>query len=206
MAIDGPLVPTPSWKLIAEVYDSAILQNTIERMVFEINRVAVPLGYPPVTIEAETVGGQIYYALYLSPENPVHYTYSGGYMIAGPNRTLVSQALQYQQARLSLGASAAFRDLMPAGSENNCSAVAYQNVASSLDGLESWLSGLAADGEEDAAEAESLLGVMNRPATLVCVVASADRIEVLNEGESPFGWLEFGGASFLSRFMSTVEP
>lgn len=203
VAIDGPLVPTPSWKLIAEVYNSAILQNTIDRMVFEINRVVVPEGHPPVTIEAETVGGQIYYVLYLSAEDPIHYTYSGGYMIAAPNRTLVTQALQYQQARLSLAASAAFRDLMPAGSENNCSAVAYQNVASSLEGLESWLSGLSEDTGEDAG---SLLGIMNRPATLVCVVASADRIEVLNEGESPFGWMEIGGASILSRLSGLPGP
>ncbi len=203
VAIDGPLVPVPSWKLIAEVYNSAILQNTIDRMVFEINRVVVPEGHPPVTIEAETVGGQIYYALYLSPESPIHYTYTGGYMIAAPNRTLVTQALQYQQARLSLAASTAFRDLMPAGSENHCSAVAYQNVASSLEGLESWLSGLAEDAGEDAG---ALLGIMNRPATLVCVVASADRIEVLNEGESPFGWMEIGGASILSGRMGTEAP
>src|SRR5262249_25151797 len=33
LALDGPLLPTPSWKMVAEVYDSARLQNTIERLI-----------------------------------------------------------------------------------------------------------------------------------------------------------------------------
>jgi hypothetical protein len=216
VAIDGPVLPTPSWKLVAEVYNSAILQNTIDRLVFEVNRVAVPAGHEPLGIEAETVGGQIYYALHFGPETAIHYTFSGGYMVAGPNRTLVAQALQYQQARLSLASSSAFRDMMPAGSENHCSALAYQNIGSALSGFESWLAtvndvngvnvgndanGAGADGEE----ALSLLAAftaLDRPPTLVCVVATADRVVAMNEGESPFAWLEIGGASILSELMA----
>ena len=38
MAFDGPLVPTPRWKLIFEVYDAATLQTTIEKLVDAYNR------------------------------------------------------------------------------------------------------------------------------------------------------------------------
>src|SRR6478609_1719899 len=35
-AIDGPILPTPSWKMVLEVYDQAKLQNTFERAVAKI--------------------------------------------------------------------------------------------------------------------------------------------------------------------------
>src|ERR1700729_3541976 len=38
MAFDGPLLPTPRWKLIFEVYDSATLQATIAKLVDSYNR------------------------------------------------------------------------------------------------------------------------------------------------------------------------
>jgi hypothetical protein len=34
------------------------------------------------------------------------------------------------------------------------------------------------------------------------VVATADRVVAMNEGESPFAWLEIGGASILSELMA----
>ena len=37
-AIDGPLLPTPSWKMVFEVNDPAHLQQTLERVVGEVNK------------------------------------------------------------------------------------------------------------------------------------------------------------------------
>ena len=42
MAFDGPMVPTPRWKLIFEVYDPATLQATIAKLVDSFNREAIP--------------------------------------------------------------------------------------------------------------------------------------------------------------------
>ena len=43
-AIDGPLLPTPSWKLVFEVNDPAHLQQTLERVVGEVNKEAAKFG------------------------------------------------------------------------------------------------------------------------------------------------------------------
>jgi len=39
-AVDGPLLPTPSWKMVFEVYDPAHLQQTLERVVEKMNELA----------------------------------------------------------------------------------------------------------------------------------------------------------------------
>ena len=38
MAFDGPMIPTPRWKLIFEVYDPTTLQSTIAKLVDSFNR------------------------------------------------------------------------------------------------------------------------------------------------------------------------
>src|ERR1043165_918246 len=43
-AIDGPVLPTPSWKIIFEVYDQARLQQTFERLVEKLNERAAKVG------------------------------------------------------------------------------------------------------------------------------------------------------------------
>src|SRR5260370_33908838 len=45
MAFDGPMVPTPRWKLIFEVYDPATLQSTIAKLVDSFNREANAKGH-----------------------------------------------------------------------------------------------------------------------------------------------------------------
>ena len=37
LGVDGPLLPEPSWKLVAEVYDTARLETTFERAVQQMN-------------------------------------------------------------------------------------------------------------------------------------------------------------------------
>ncbi|HEU5131120.1 MAG TPA: hypothetical protein VFT26_03415, partial [Pyrinomonadaceae bacterium] len=43
-AIDGPILPTPSWKLVFEVNDPAHLQQTLERVVGEVNKEVAKFG------------------------------------------------------------------------------------------------------------------------------------------------------------------
>src|SRR5687767_14116708 len=37
-AIDGPILPTPSWKIVLEVYDQPKLQSTFERVIEKLNQ------------------------------------------------------------------------------------------------------------------------------------------------------------------------
>ncbi len=44
LALDGPLLPTPAWKLVVEVYDPARLQASLERLVSRANDEAPSAG------------------------------------------------------------------------------------------------------------------------------------------------------------------
>ena len=139
IAMDGPFLPVPSWKVVAEVYDSARLQNSIERLVAAFNNTAAQKGVPNVTLTSEAVGGQVYYRLRHGSGTEVDYTYYLGYVIAAPSRGLVTQALQYQQTRSSISTSAKFRSMMPADGEDHCSAILYQNLSETASSLAGYI-------------------------------------------------------------------
>ena len=40
VAVDGPVLPTPSWRIVIEVNDAARLQSTIEWSIADMNREA----------------------------------------------------------------------------------------------------------------------------------------------------------------------
>ncbi len=129
-AIDGPILPTPSWKMVFEVNDPAHLQQTLERVVGEVNKEAAKFGKTGLTWEQTDVGGRLYYTL-KSPEFglvEVNYTYANGYMIVGPSRALVQRALTSHDSGSSLLRSAKFTAGLPADGNANFSAVFYHNL------------------------------------------------------------------------------
>ena len=60
-ALDGPMLPVPSWKLIVEVYDPGTLIHTIERAVDLINLKLAAEDAPEVVFEASEGSGGTYY-------------------------------------------------------------------------------------------------------------------------------------------------
>ena len=62
-AIDGPILPTPSWKMVFEVNDSAHLQQTLERIVGEVNKEAAKFGKTGLVWDRAEIGGRTYYTL-----------------------------------------------------------------------------------------------------------------------------------------------
>jgi hypothetical protein len=130
-AIDGPILPTPSWKLVFEVNDPAHLQQTLERVVSEVNKQAAYFGKSGLTWENGDLGGRKYYTLRSTDLGAlqVNYTYSNGYLIVGPSRALVERALRSQESGLSLLRSAKFTAGLPADGNANFSAVFYHNIA-----------------------------------------------------------------------------
>jgi len=94
-AVDGPMLPTPSWKLIVEVYDASRLQTAIEHLLERANAEAVKNGKSEGTLVAEDSGGRPGWALTLPATGlTVHYVYTDGYLVAAPSRALVDRALQ----------------------------------------------------------------------------------------------------------------
>jgi hypothetical protein len=129
-AIDGPILPTPSWKLVFEVNDPAHLQQTLERVVTEVNKQAAKFGKTGLAWEQSEVSGRPFYKL-KSPEFglvEVNYTYANGYMIVGPSRGLVERALLAHDSGSSLLRSQKFIAGLPADGNANFSAVFYHNL------------------------------------------------------------------------------
>jgi ferric-dicitrate binding protein FerR (iron transport regulator) len=94
-ALDGPVLPKPSWKLIVEVYDPARLQGTLEWAVGRLNDLAGDHGKQGFRIEQLERGGRTYYELQsLDTGISAHYIFADGYLIASASRALLDLALQ----------------------------------------------------------------------------------------------------------------
>jgi len=128
-AFDGPVLPTPRWKMILEVYDPATLQSTIGKLVESFNREA---GNSRGTIQVsqQQVGSQTYYTLHNSeqPNLEIDYTYIDSYLIAGPDISTLSRAIQDRDSGNSLTHSQTFQALLPSDGYTNFSAIFYHNI------------------------------------------------------------------------------
>ena len=101
MAFDGPMLPTPRWKLIFEVYDPATLQATIAKLVDSYNREGSAEGRS-MQLTKRQVGSQTYFVITNSNSqhmnSEVDYTFVDSYLIAAPDLGTLSQAIQNRQA------------------------------------------------------------------------------------------------------------
>ena len=128
MAFDGPMIPTPRWKLIFEVYDPTTLQSTIERLIDSYNRENEKGQSMQVT--RKQVGSRTYFTI-SSPNQPnyeVDYTFVDSYMIAAPDMGTISRAIQSREAGYSLTHSSTFQALLPTDGYTNFSAIFYHNI------------------------------------------------------------------------------
>ncbi|HEY3120204.1 MAG TPA: FecR family protein [Vicinamibacteria bacterium] len=129
VALDGPILPTPAWKLAVEVYDAARLQAAVRALVDKAGEEMIRAGRPAPRLEAEQVGAQTYYSIRggVLPFE-VHYTFADGYLVAAPARALVMQALRTHETGDSLPRSAGFRAMLPADGRDHASGLIYQNL------------------------------------------------------------------------------
>lgn len=129
-AIDGPILPTPSWKMVFEVNDSGHLQQTLERLVVEVNKEAAKIGKAGLTWDRADMNGRTYYTLRSADFGvEVNYTYVNGYVVMGPSRAMVERSVRSQESGYSLLRSAKFTAGLPTDGNANFSAVFYQNLA-----------------------------------------------------------------------------
>jgi hypothetical protein len=185
-AIDGPVLPTPSWKMIFEVYDQAKLQQTLQRIVEEVNKEAAKEGKAGLRIESETAGGQTFYTLKSVDFGlELHYAYVNGYMIAAASRALVDRAIRYRESGQTLLQSARFRAGLPADGNTNFSAVFYHDLSTLLKPLADRVpnGNLPKEGQE----ALKAMAADGQP-TLAYAYAQGDRITLAsNTDGGPFG-------------------
>ena len=185
-AIDGPLLPTPSWKLVFEVNDPAHLQQTLERVVDEVNKEAAKFGKNGLTWDKADVGGRTFYTL-RSPDFgfvEVNYTYDNGYWIVGPSRALVQRALTAHENGSSLLRSPKFTAGLPADGNANFSAVFYHNIGGLVP------AGLASTADKLPSGPQQAMKAIasDMPPTLAYAYAQGDSITfAANTEGGPFG-------------------
>lgn len=139
LAVDGPLVPTPAWKLVLEVYDPNRLQAAMRDLVGRLDAKLRQEGKPGVTFTTQTVGGRTYSAVTLRTGNgngangpAVHYLFADGFLIAAPSRALLDRTLDQRASGATLATSAAFQDLLPEDRQVNFSALVFHDLGKVL--------------------------------------------------------------------------
>ena len=185
-AVDGPVVPTPAWKAIFEVYDSAKLQNSLERLVTEVNSWATKLGKKGLQIEKSELNGQTFYTIKsLDTGLEMSYGFNNGYFIAAASRALVDQALRYRDSGYTLTKSPKFLSLLPTDTNANFSAMFYYDLAPVLAPVAGQLS--KSVGDKDSNEQQMINSIINAKPTLAYAYAQGDRISFATNGDSnPF--------------------
>lgn len=176
-ALDGPVLPKPAWKLVMQVYDGNRLQYAIGKVIAAINAEASQHQQAGVQLTSESVDDRTFYTL--AAQDPkamgmeIDYTFSDGYLIAGPSRAVVMEALRTKQTGDSLARSSTFQQLLPKDGHVNFSAVVYQNLGPLLQPLASQLT-------PQQLQTLQQLSASSKP-TLICAYASADRVEVASD-------------------------
>jgi hypothetical protein len=186
-ALDGPVLPTPSWKAVIEVRDSARLETTLERLAQAVDNHVHGKDGHGITINSIQAGAQTFHEVHDSVTGAelAEYTFANGYMIVAPTRALLMDALHTYATGDSLGHSASFKALLPVDQNENYSAVAYQNLGPVLTPLLSNLSG-------ETATAMQKLAADSHP-TAICAWGKNARIEMAsNSNLFGFDFLTLG--------------
>jgi hypothetical protein len=171
LSLDGPVLPTPSWKAVIEVNNPQRLENTLERLAQSLREQVQGTQSHPLAIESSQVGAQRFYSVQdlTSGATLAQYIFSDGYMIVAPSRALLMEALHTHASGDSLARSTSFKALLPKDENENYSAIAYQNLGPVLTPLLSQLSA-------ESAQAIRQLAADSRP-TAICAWGKDSRIE-----------------------------
>ncbi len=130
-ALDGPLLPTPAWKVVVEVYNPGRLQSTIQQLVADGNA-HIKNPDQSIKLSQSSANGLTYYTIIGTDSTKsveAHYTFTDGYMIIAPTQALVMNAINIRQSGNSLARSDSFRGLLPQDQHADVSALLYQNLS-----------------------------------------------------------------------------
>jgi hypothetical protein len=187
-AIDGPILPTPSWKMVFQVNDPEHLQQTLERVVVEVNKEAARFGKAGLVWEQSDISGRTYYTLRSTDFGvEVNYSYADGYMVAGPSRALVERSMRLREAGSTLLHSAQFRAGLPTDGNTNFSAVFYHNLAPLVQPFAERIASAANNLPQEQQQAVKAMAA-NMPPTLAYAYAHGDSITfAANTEGGPFG-------------------
>ena len=187
-AIDGPILPTPSWKMVFEVNDPEHLQQTLERIVTEVNKEAAKFGKTGLMWDRSDLSGRTYYTLKSGDFGvEVNYTYVNGYVVMGPSRALVERSVSSQETGNTLLRSSRFTSGLPADGNANFSALFYHNLAPLVQPFAERIANSAGNLPQEQQQAIKAMAA-DMPPTLAYAYAQGDSITfAANTEGGPFG-------------------
>jgi hypothetical protein len=179
--MDGPMLPTPRWKLVFEVYDPATLQSTLVKLVASFNREATRPSDASLQLTTQQTGSQTYYAIrnQKQPGFEIDYTYVDSYLLAGPDIATLSQAIRDRQSGNTLTHSPTFQALLPSDGYTNFSAIFYHNIGPVVGPL---VEQIEAAGALTAQQRQSIAALQaNTAPGLIYAYGEPDRIVVASD-------------------------
>jgi hypothetical protein len=174
IAIDGPLLPAPSWKIAIEVDNPARLEWAIEQAVATAQHDDPGAA---VTLTNSNAGGLAYHVIKTSSlPIEIDYVFTDGYMLIASTQALLEAAIENRASGLTLARSAGFRAQLPQDGHANFSALLYYNLGSTVGPVFDQLKrgGLMTPAQEKSAAALT----SNREPGLVYAYGAPDRIVV----------------------------
>jgi hypothetical protein len=147
-------------------------------MVQRANQKLAENNRPPMTLSQDILDSQTYYSISGDkPTEQLHYTFIDGYMIVGPTRAIVAEAIHVHDSGVTMANSTAFRDLLPVDGHPDVSAVFYQN-------LEPVIGQLSGTLNTTQMQALRQIAGASKP-TVICAYGGTDRIEVASTARFP---------------------
>ena len=179
VALDGPILPLPSWKAVVEVYDPVRLQQSVESWVGLLHAITGDTEFGVGVVEGTTPHDAVY-RLSAGGLN-MHYAFIDGYLVMAGNRAVLDRARVTYDSEVTLLDAAKFQELLPLDSYLDFSAVAYARLD---DSLALPVLGLVTSGS-DGTEGEildQLRGTLEDGAAMFGVYNEPDRIRVVANG------------------------
>ena len=131
LALDGPLLPQPSWKAVVEVYDQARLQTMVETST---GLLQLAFGDKELGVEAVegTTPSETVYRLFADGIGSLHYAFIDGYLVLAGNQAVLDRARRTYESGVTLLDAGRFQKLLPLDSYLDFSAVTYARLDDSL--------------------------------------------------------------------------
>lgn len=206
VAIDGPVLPVPSWKVVIEVYDPQRLQQTVDWLVERVNTMAAESDWRGLALERELSGGREYtHVSSLDTGLGVHWVIVDGYLVAGPSRALLDRAIQARDVGLTLPRSPAFARMLPQDGQAHFSAVMYQRLNDLMSGpLARMAQGFIAEAAASSPEQQALMQQLSAetPPSVSVLYGEPERIVFVN---TSLGGLFESGLSSLIGYKGLLD-